>query len=133
MGNGLAAADHPFVYEINIWAWLGSLSARESRPIDLASVPDEDWDEIAALGFDAVWLMGVWERSPAGIAVALADPDLVATFEHALPDCRPADVVGSPYCIRRYVVDDHLGGRAGRREPGHPMDLGERGQREFEG
>ena len=28
---------------------------------------------IAALGFDAVWLMGVWERSPAGVAIALAD------------------------------------------------------------
>jgi hypothetical protein len=25
----------------------------------------------------------------------------------------PNDVVGSPYCVRGYIVDDHLGGRFG--------------------
>ena len=28
----------------------------------------------------------------------------------ALPDLQPRDVVGSPYCVRRYRVDPHLGG-----------------------
>ena len=58
---------HPFIYEINTWAWLESISAEEDKPIDLGSVPQRHWDEIAGLGFDAVWLMGVWRRSPAGI------------------------------------------------------------------
>ena len=63
---------HPFTSEINTWAWLESISAEEGKPIDLGSVPERHWDQIAGLGFDSVWLMGVWRRSPAGIGIALA-------------------------------------------------------------
>jgi len=104
---------HPFIYEINTWPWLKSVSADEGRAIDLGSVPTRYWDEIDELGFNAVWLMGVWQRSPAGIEIALTNDALLASFQAALPDWRPADVVGSPYCIRDYVVDEHLGGPAG--------------------
>jgi hypothetical protein len=104
---------HPFIYELNTWVWLEDLSRREGVAIDLGSVPEREWDAIAALGFDLVWLMGVWERSPAGIAIALANPGLVESFRRVLPDFRPEDVVGSPYCIRRYVVDGRLGGLQG--------------------
>jgi hypothetical protein len=113
MPTTLADARHPFLYEINTWPWLRAISAREGVPVDLGSVPDGQWDELAALGCDAVWLMGVWRRSPAGVALALANPGLVASFSDALPDWQPADVVGSPYCVRDYVVDDHLGGPEG--------------------
>ncbi|MFE2124472.1 alpha-amylase family glycosyl hydrolase [Rhodococcus aetherivorans] len=108
-----ASTIHPFVYEINTWPWLNRLSVEIGCRVDLGSVPDEQWDAIAALGFDAVWLMGVWERSPAGVATALADHELVAGFEAALGDYEPSDVVGSPYCIRAYEVDSQLGGPAG--------------------
>jgi glycosidase len=64
-------------------------------------------------GFDAVWLMGVWERSPAGTAIANQNQNLLDDLRRALPDFRPEDNVGSPYCVRRYVVDKHLGGPAG--------------------
>jgi glycosidase len=101
---------HPFIYEINTWVWLDELSAHEGTPIDLASVPGNEWDAVAALGFDVVWLMGVWERSPAGIATALEDAGLMESFRRALPDFQTGDVVGSPYCIRDYTVDAHLGG-----------------------
>ena len=112
--NGLPSAPaHPFVYEINTWPWLASISADEGARIDLGSVPARHWDDIAALGFDAVWLMGVWQRSPAGIGIALANASLRAAFDAALPDWRDDDVVGSPYCVRGYVVDDQLGGPAG--------------------
>jgi Alpha amylase, catalytic domain len=107
------SAAHPILYEINTWPWLAGLSAAAGRRVDLGSVPDERWDAIAGAGFDAAWLMGVWERSPAGVAVALANPGLVADFRSALADYRPEDVVGSPYCVRDYEVDPHLGGPAG--------------------
>ena len=55
--------------------------------------------------------MGVWERSPAGLAVA--NPDLAASWQRVLGEVDPGDVAGSPYCVRRYVVDEHLGGAAG--------------------
>ena len=101
---------YPSLYEINTWVWLSDLSVKYGKPIDLASVPPAEWDTIAAYGFDAVWLMGVWERSPAGIAIANRNPGLLDDFRRALPDFRPEDNVGSAYCIRRYVVDQHLGG-----------------------
>ena len=108
-----ARAEHPFIYEINTWPWLSDLSAAADSPVDLSSVPGERWDAIADMGFDAVWLMGVWERSPAGVAVALSNEGLIAEFRTALPDWQPADVVGSPYCVRSYDVDPRLGGAAG--------------------
>ncbi|MCU0573861.1 MAG: alpha-amylase family glycosyl hydrolase [Syntrophobacteraceae bacterium] len=104
---------HPLVYEINTWVWLDELSRREQRALNLASIPDADWDQIAALGFDAVWFMGVWERSPEGARISMRNKGLLEDFHRALPDFTAADNVGSPYCVRRYVVDDHLGGPSG--------------------
>jgi len=100
----------PSAYEINTWVWLSGLSQKYGRGIELSSVPAPEWDAIGAYGFDAVWLMGVWERSPAGIAIANRNKDLLESFYRALPDFRPEDNVGSPYCVRRYTVDEHLGG-----------------------
>jgi hypothetical protein len=57
--------------------------------------------------------MGVWERSPAGTAIANQNEGLQEDFRRALPDFRPEDNVGSPYCVRQYMVDEHLGGRKG--------------------
>ena len=50
-------------------------------------------------GVDAVWLMGVWQRSPAGVQLALDTPEQVASFHQVLPDLTDADVIGSAYCI----------------------------------
>jgi hypothetical protein len=52
--------------------------------------------------------MGVWQGSPAGIGIALTNDDLRVSFDAARPDWQPDDVVGSPCCVRGYVVDDHL-------------------------
>jgi hypothetical protein len=101
------------IYEIDTWVWLDELSRKYRRPVDLAGVPQEEWDSIAAYGFDAVWLMGVWERSPEGIAISMRNEGLLEDFRRALPDFSAEDNVGSPYCVRRYVVDEHLGGPAG--------------------
>jgi Alpha amylase, catalytic domain len=106
---------YPLIYEINTWVWLGELSRKYQRPIHLGVVPEQEWDALAAYGFHAVWLMGVWERSPLGSQISLRNEGLVADFMRALPDFSPADNVGSPYCIRRYVVDAQLGGPEGLR------------------
>jgi hypothetical protein len=106
------------LYEIDTWPWLEGLAratgtARDGGPaMTLAEVPAATWEEVAATGADVVWLMGVWRRSPAGTAIACADPAAVASMREALPDLRDDDVVGSAYCIRDYVVDDDLGGPA---------------------
>src|SRR5215467_11735486 len=103
----------PVIYEVNTAVWLGSLSRAAGRPLTLADVAAADWDEVTPPGVDAVWLMGVWERSPAGLRIAERDEGLQRSFREALPDVRPGDVVGSPYCVRRYVADASLGGAEG--------------------
>ena len=104
---------YPTIFEVNTWVWLSALSEKAGTSFDLGSVPSEEWDAIANYGFDAVWLMGVWERSPAGIAVANQNKNLLEDFRRALPDFCLRDNVGSPYCVRRYMVDKHLGGADG--------------------
>ncbi|MFF4501242.1 alpha-amylase family glycosyl hydrolase [Streptomyces sp. NPDC001401] len=104
------------IYEINTLVLLGELSGRFGRPVTLGDVPGEVWDEIARPGIDTVWLMGVWERSPAGLAIALRDESLLASFRQALPDLTEADIDGSAYCVRNYVVDASLGGPDGLAE-----------------
>lgn len=95
----------PTIYEINTAVWLGGGT--------LGEVDGARWDAIAALPVDAVWLMGVWRRSPAGLAIAEADPGLAAGNRVAVPDLRPEDVIGSPYCVREYVADERFGGPEG--------------------
>ncbi len=111
--NAPGTTTHPLIYEIDTWTWLERLGRTSARLIHLGTVPDAAWDGLAELGVNAVWLMGVWQRSPAGTAIAMADPRNMAEFRRALPDLGPDDVVGSPYCVREYVVDEHLGGPAG--------------------
>ena len=111
--NAAGMIANPLIYEIDTWTWLERLGHQGGRPIGLATVPDAAWDALAGLGVDAVWLMGVWRRSPAGIAIATADPANMSEFRRVLPDLGPDDVAGSPYCIREYVVDEHLGGPTG--------------------
>lgn len=102
--------DHPVLYEINTWPWLRELSAAAGTRITLADVPQSELERIDALGFDGVWLMGVWERSPGSREIASSLPDLLFEYERALPDLTAADIVGSPYAIHRYEVDATLGG-----------------------
>ena len=93
--------------------WLHELGWRLGSPVHLGNVPEDAWDEVTPAGVDAVWLMGVWARSPHGAAIAAANDELQRAFRDALPDVEPDDNVGSPYCIRDYVVDERLGGPDG--------------------
>lgn len=110
---------NPVILEVNTWPWLtrlagsGEGTVRSDTPLSLAAVPEHEWDRIAGSGVDAVWLMGVWTRSVAGVAIALDDDGLVSTFREALPDFISEDVVGSPYCVKEYTVDERLGGADG--------------------
>jgi Alpha amylase, catalytic domain len=115
------------IYEINTWVWLAELSARAGTSVNLSSVPSAEWDAIAKFGFDGVWLMGVWERSPAGIAIANRNNSLLDDFKRALPDFRLLDNVGSAYCVRRYSVNELLGGPEGLAVARH--ELAKRGVR----
>ncbi|HEX9759651.1 MAG TPA: alpha-amylase family glycosyl hydrolase, partial [Candidatus Acidoferrales bacterium] len=100
---------HPHLYEIHTWAWLEQLSAAQGKRITLAGVPDSDWDALAELGFDVVWLMGVWERSPRARRIARTETSMFAGYDEGRPGWRLEDVAGSPYAIHNYQPDARIG------------------------
>jgi hypothetical protein len=79
--------DQPMIYEINTAVWLDELSRAAGRPVTLAGVGAADWDAAVPAGVDAVWPMGVWGRSPAGLG--LRTPVL---------SCRPRSLRRSRTC-----------------------------------
>ncbi len=76
---------NPHLYEINTWAWLAKFSEQQKRQVQLQDVPDSVWDEIAARGFNIVWLMGVWRRSAESRRQNLDNPAVFAKYNAALP------------------------------------------------
>ena len=79
------------------YVWLDQLSKRHRRPIHrLDEVPDEELDRLASWGFNALWIIGVWERSPASerIKQRMGNPEAAA----------------SAYSIYDYVIAADLGG-----------------------
>lgn len=100
---------HPLLYQINTWAWLDEISERAGHKMRLADVPDAEWDKIQSLGFDVVYLMGVWKRSHAGRHLFRTDCNSFKVFDHALPGWTIENVVGSPFSIADYQLDAHIG------------------------
>jgi glycosidase len=75
----------------------------------LATIPEEEWQLLAHRGFDFVWLMGVWQRSPDARQEALRNQNLRQEFNQVLPDWTEEDVAGSPYAVYAYTLDPALG------------------------
>jgi hypothetical protein len=83
----------------NVYVWLHQLSQKYARPITrLDQVPDEDLDMLARWGFSGLWLIGLWERSPASRRVKqlTGNPEAEA----------------SAYSLFDYVIASDLGGDA---------------------
>ncbi|RCK74276.1 MAG: Alpha-amylase family protein [Anaerolineae bacterium] len=81
----------------NTYVWLDQLSRKYQRPITrLDQIPDEELDQLARWGFTALWLIGLWERSPASqrIKQLRGNPEAVA----------------SAYSLFDYTIAADLGG-----------------------
>ncbi len=106
--TSLSYRKHPHLYEINTWVWLEELSAKHGRSLSLRDVPAEEWDRLAGLGFNFVYLMGVWRRSLIGRRIFRTDPNNFPNFDAALPAWKMSDVVGSPFSIQDYSPDPRI-------------------------
>lgn len=100
---------HPHLYEVNARLFVRRVSEKYGRRLTLATVPDEEWQLVSQLGFDLVWVMGAWERSPAARQQALLNSGLRREYDQALPGWSEEDVAGSPYAIYNYRLDPALG------------------------
>jgi hypothetical protein len=100
---------NPRLYEINTLTWLRELSSRLTRPVTLGTVPSKEWDVLKELGFDLVWLMGVWKRSDEARLIAGRAGEIHPSFHAALPDWSIEDVVGSAFSVQAYEPDPAVG------------------------
>jgi hypothetical protein len=105
----LSFRPHPHMIEIPAWAWLEELSSTQGKELTLGQVPDAEWDRLRELGFDLVWLMGVWKRSPLARYQFRCDSRRFAEYDRGLPGWKLADIAGSPYAVQDYRPDPRIG------------------------
>ena len=99
------AADAADVYEINTAVWLRRLGCT------LGDVPARGVGRAGGAAGRRRLADGRVGAQP-GRAGDRARPTRASTAGNraALPDLRDEDVIGSPYCVRDYVVDERFGG-----------------------
>src|SRR5258705_9685044 len=103
---------YPALYEINTRVLLRKLEQASPGLKTLDDIPDSLLDEWASVGFDWIWLLGVWQTGPAGQKISRLAPALREEFHQSLPDCCDADVSGSCFAVTGYSVSEKLGGNA---------------------
>jgi glycosidase len=81
----------------NIYVWLDQLSKQYKRSITkLNEIPDDEFDILRKRGFSGLWLIGIWERSPASQKIKQM--------------CGNPEAVPSAYSLFDYRIADDLGG-----------------------
>ena len=77
--------------------WLDQLSKKYQRAITrLDQIPDEELNFLAEAGFNALWLIGVWERSPASARIKQI--------------CGNQEAAASAYSLTDYEIAGDIGG-----------------------
>jgi hypothetical protein len=102
----------PLLFQLNTCVTLRELGDRMGRTTTLDDVPDSLLDRMAGSGFDLLWLLGIWQTSPASRAVSLTNAALRREAVRALPDLTERDITGSPFAVRSYEVRPEWGGNA---------------------
>jgi hypothetical protein len=100
----------PALYEIDARDWLWRCSRDRGSPCTLDQIPDAELDRLARLGFDLIYLLGVWQTGSAGENLSRGTADWQPGFRAALPDLRPDDITGSPFAVKGYEVHEQFGG-----------------------
>jgi hypothetical protein len=103
---------YPLLYQINTRVWLKELSRQLGRRATLNDVPDVELDRFAALGFDWIWLLSIWQTGPLAQQVSRSHPGWRREFQETLPDLSDDDIPGSGFAITGYTVHEALGGNA---------------------
>jgi hypothetical protein len=101
---------YPSLLQINTRVQLTELARELGRPATLDDLPDGELDRLAALGFDWIWLLSVWQTGPGAQQVSRSNPEWRREFQETLPDLREEDIAGSGFAITGYTVHENLGG-----------------------
>lgn len=80
-----------------VYVWLHQLSKKYGQEINrLDQIPDQELDQLAAWGINALWLIGVWKRSCASEKI-----------KHISGN---TDAIASAYSLYNYEIAEDLGG-----------------------
>lgn len=100
---------YPALYEWNARILIEETSRALGREATLDDVPDALIERLSSLGFDWVWMLGIWTTGPAGRAVSRGRAEWRTGFLIDLPDCTDEDVCGSPFSVRAYEPSADFG------------------------
>lgn len=103
---------NPHILEINTHEWFNKVKRDVGADITLADIPESYLFEIKAGGFDAIWLMGVWQESPTSRQIARSDEGINSYLAKVQPGYSKEDIIGSQYSIYNYCVSPVFGGDA---------------------
>ena len=87
----------------NTYVWLDQLSKKYGRNIHrLDQIPDEELDILARRGFTGLWLIGLWERSPASARIKqmMGNPEAVASA-YSVSSYDPAQDLGGDEALEQ--------------------------------
>ncbi len=83
----------------NVYVWLDQLSRKYEKLITrLDQIPDAELAMLAGWGITGIWLIGVWERSPASAKIKKL--------------CGNPHAVASAYSLHSYTISEDLGGES---------------------
>lgn len=104
---------NPSLYQINTRVWLKSLTVKYGKSITLANIPEDELHQLVELGFEWIWLLGVWRTGTLGEKIAREKPELRQSYHEAIPEYQESDICSSPFAVTGYTVSPHIGGDPG--------------------
>ena len=112
MVSALRESANPLLYQINTRVLLNRIAQTFGRPAGFDDIPDDALRAVAALGFEWVWLLGVWQTGLAAREISRTHTSWQPGFHEALPDLTPEDIGGSPFAVSGWHADAAFGGNA---------------------
>ncbi|WP_013322108.1 alpha-amylase family glycosyl hydrolase [Gloeothece verrucosa] len=100
---------YPSLYQINTRLWFNRLSRELGHPMTLDDIPDKELDRLAALGFEWIYFLSVWQIGEAGRNISRTKPEWLAEYREVLPDLQVEDICGSGFAITGYTLNSKLG------------------------
>ncbi|KAN0012235.1 hypothetical protein ACTFIU_007533 [Dictyostelium citrinum] len=98
------------MYEVSTRPWMYNLSITYNTPINtISDIPFEEFENIKSMGFDMIWMMGVWELGEYGLNYDQTNGPLLQHYAQVLPGYTQADIIGSPYAVTNYSVNPQIG------------------------
>ena len=101
---------YPSIFEVNTRVWIRELSRKIRYSTTLDEISDVQLDHLASLGFDWIYLLGVWQTGEYGKNISRLNSQWRIEFQKILPDLDDSDICGSCFAIKSYTVHSELGG-----------------------